>query len=330
MTVKRRVASAQSREHRAIKKETTINIIGAGRMGTALAIAVSSRGYKIEALVTQRKARARRAARLIGAQPLILTSGQLNQLPESDILLITTPDDRIESVAEQIAASHTLRVAKSVSTNLNRMKNHRRTALHASGALSSEVLRALRDVGYSTGSLHPLISVSDSVQGAQKLSSAFFCIEGERAAQRVARSLVRALGAQSFSINTEDKALYHAAAVMASGHVTALFDIATDMLAHCGLNEKRARAVLLPLLQSALENLYTNDPAQALTGTFARADITTVRKHLAALRSSKLRDARAAYTLLGLHSLQLAQAAGARSRALEEIKRLLEKDTITV
>ena len=114
---------------------------------------------------------------------------------------------------------------------------------------------------------------------------------------------------------------------MASGHVTALFDIAMEMLARCGLNERRARRVLLPLLKSTLENLYASDPAHALTGTFARADSATVRKHLAALRSSKMRDALAAYTLLGLRSLRLAQAAGARSDALREIEGLLTTKT---
>jgi predicted short-subunit dehydrogenase-like oxidoreductase (DUF2520 family) len=171
--------------------------------------------------------------------------------------------------------------------------------------------------------MHPLISVSDPVSGAESLRRAFFCIEGETAAQTVARSLVGALGAESFSINTKDKALYHAAAVMASGHMTALFDIAMEMLTHSGLTARRARAVLIPLLRSTVENLSTSDPAHALTGTFARADTSTVRRHLAALSSSALRDALAAYTLLGLRSLLLAGRAGANSEALKEIAMIL-------
>ena len=78
------------------------------------------------------------------------------------------------------------------------------------------------------------------------------------------------------------------------------------------------------LLKSTLENLYASDPAHALTGTFARADSATVRKDVAALRSSKMREALAAYTLLGFRSLRLAKAAGARPDALKEIERLLK------
>jgi predicted short-subunit dehydrogenase-like oxidoreductase (DUF2520 family) len=200
-----------------------------------------------------------------------------------------------------------------------------RTALHASGACSSDALRSLRQAGFATGSMHPLVSVSNSIHGAESLCSAFFCIEGDTDAKRVARSLVADLGGESFAISTKDKVLYHAAAVMASGHVTALFDIATEMLTLCGLSRRRARTVFLPLLKSTLENLYVSDPARALTGTFARADAATVRRHLRVLGGTKLNDARAAYKLLGLRSLELARIAGARPDMLDEIARILKE-----
>jgi predicted short-subunit dehydrogenase-like oxidoreductase (DUF2520 family) len=296
--------------------ESTVSIVGAGRLGTALARALASRGYTIEAVVARSRAHARRAAELVGTRPLALTSAQLDQLPLSRILFITTPDDAIAGTAAELAAT--------INNPVGKMKTRvQRIALHASGALSSDVLQNLSEAGFVTGSMHPLVSVSDPVNGALNLGSAFFCIEGSKAAVSVARELVRALGAESFAIKARDKALYHAAAVMVSGHTTALFDIATEMLARCGLAPRRARAVLLPLLKSTFENLYTTDPARALTGTFARADVVTVQRHLAALRSERMHDALKAYTLLGHRSLKLAKAAGASASALKEIARVL-------
>lgn len=299
------------------KRKPTVSIVGAGRLGTALARALAQNGYTVEAVMSRRKASARRAAHLVGTNPLALSHAELDRLPPSDILFITTADDAISDTAARLAASFARREDKR-----GRRRRHR-TALHASGALSSEALRALNEAGYATGSMHPLVSVSDARQGADSFASAFFCVEGSPQAARVARSIVRALGGKSFSISANDKALYHAAAVMASGHTTALFDIATEMLARCGLQERRARAVLLPLLRSTLENLYTSTPAGALTGTFARADTATVRRHLASLRSQKMTDALAAYVMLGQRSLRLAKAAGAASGALKEIAREL-------
>lgn len=301
MTTEHQRDNIQTRERRVRERAATISIVGAGRLGTALAIALSSCGYKIEALVARRRLKAERAAALIeDIRPLALTFAQLDQIPASDILFICTPDDTIESVATRLAGIYTQRRAG------KKRASFQGTALHASGALSSTVLQSLRETGFAIGSLHPLISVSDSAQGAANLRSAFFCIEGDGVARRDASSLVSALGAESFMIQAKDKALYHAAAVMASGHLTALFDIAAEMLTYCGLTYGRAHAVLLPLLTSTLENLSRNEPAQALTGTFARADTKTVRKHLQALQSFGLRDALAAYKLLGQRSLLLA------------------------
>jgi predicted short-subunit dehydrogenase-like oxidoreductase (DUF2520 family) len=317
MAVERRRGKKVGGKLRAGKRLPTISIVGAGRLGTALARALAAHGYTIEAVVAKRLRHARRAARLVGTHTHAFSSAQLDCLPSSDILFITTPDDALAEVADKIAA--TLRDSE------KKGSRRARTALHASGALSSAVLQSLSDEGIATGSMHPLVSVSDPVHGALSLGSAFFCVEGSNAAVRVARSLVRSLGGQSFSIGADKKALYHAAAVVASGHTTALFDIAMEMLARCGLTKTRARAVLLPLLRSTLENLYTNDPAHALTGTFARADTATVRRHLAALRSQHLPEALAAYLLLGQRSLQLAKSAGARSDALKEIAQALKK-----
>lgn len=298
---------------RRVERKAAISIIGAGRLGTALGLALSSIGYSIEAVMARRINHARRSAKLIGPNTLALNSEQLELLPTSSILFITTPDDEIESVAKALAAA------------LPKEKRGARTALHASGALSSKILQPLRAVGFRTASMHPLVAVSDSVSGAESFRNAYFCLEGEPRAVQVARSLVSDLGAKSFSIAARDKALYHAAAVVASGHTVALFDISTEMLEACGLNEREARAVLLPLVRSTLDNLARREPARALTGTFARADATTVRKHLAALRALQSSAPLAAYLLLGQRSLQLAKERGADADDLREIKSLLEE-----
>ena len=319
MAVKLQVAREGGERTRAKRRKPTISIVGAGRMGTALGRALATHGYKVEAVVAQKRTHALRAAVLISSRPLALTTAQLDKLPSSEILLITTPDDAIEATVSRLLA--TMRPGR----RPNVKAGSKRTALHASGACSSESLRALREVGFATGSMHPLVSVSNPMHGAESLCSAFFCVEGEAHAKRVARSLVADLGGESFAISTKDKVLYHAAAVMASGHMTALFDIATEMLTLCGLSRRRARTVFLPLLKSTLENLYVSDPARALTGTFARADAATVRRHLRVLGVRKLNDARAVYTRLGLRSVELARIAGGRPELLDEIVSLLKE-----
>jgi predicted short-subunit dehydrogenase-like oxidoreductase (DUF2520 family) len=275
-------------------KKPSMAIVGSGRLGTALAIALTSLNYEVEALVARTVAHARQAAALVGSEPLALSVKQLQQLPASQLLLITTPDGAILDVAKSIA-------------NLN-TPTRGRIVLHTSGALAAaEVLAPLAAVGFSTGSLHPLVSISTPQRANEKLRGGFYCIEGEVAARRVAASIVSDLGGHSFHIAAKDKALYHAAAVMASGHVTALIAVAIEMLVQCGLDKKTARHVLVPLLESTVANLSDADPPAALTGTFARGDLVTVKRHLRALSDKKLAEALAAYKLLGRRSLDLAQ-----------------------
>lgn len=307
-----KVVTRDERKRGAKTNGLSVTIVGAGRLGTALALGLAGSGYRIEAVVARAKSSARKAARLIPTKPLALAASELERLPASDLLFITTPDDLIYETAARISA-----------LPLKAVRG--RVALHASGALSSAELKSLREKGWATASMHPLISVSDAKAGALSLSRAFFCIEGEARAVNRARVVVRSLGARSFHIKTENKALYHAAAVMASGHMVALFDVASEMLARCGLTLKQSRAILMPLVESTLANLRKQEPARALTGTFARADVATVQRHLDAIRHAEMSEALAAYALLGRRSLRLARERGIDGKLLKAIRDALDE-----
>ena len=270
------------------KQKSEVSIIGTGRLGTTLAVALAGSGYSIRSLVARRVQSARKAARLLDADVQVLAAKQLRTLIDADLFLITVPDDQIAGVARELSE-----------INVDRKV----TALHTSGALSSEVLAPLREKGWHTGSIHPLMSVS-AVHDAS-LQGAFWSVEGDRSALRFGKQIVRDLGGKSFSIRTEDKPLYHAAAVMVSGNVVALFDVALEMLGECGLDRKTARAVLLPLIASTVRSLQTKSPEEALTGTFSRGDVETVKRHLAALKNKELAEALNLYRLLGQRSLKL-------------------------
>jgi predicted short-subunit dehydrogenase-like oxidoreductase (DUF2520 family) len=273
------------------KQKPVVSIIGTGRLGTALALALAGKGYSIQSLVARRLQKARSVASLLDAPVQVLAAKKMQSLRPSDVFLITVPDDQIVRIAAQLSG-------------LDIDTRRKPTALHTSGALSAEVLMPLREKGWQTGSMHPLISISD---GGSTLKGAFWSLEGDPAALRLAKTMVRDLAGRSFSIRSEDKALYHAAAVMSSGNVVALFDVALEMLAECELDRKTARSILLPLIASTVRSLETKDPAQALTGTFSRGDLETVKRHLVALRKKDLADALDLYRLLGKRSMKLSK-----------------------
>ena len=271
------------------KQKPEVSIIGSGRLGTTLAVALARRGYPVRSLVARTLKNARKAARLLDVDVQVLAAKKLLSLKPADLFLITVPDDQIAGVADELS-------------RLDFTPGRRLTAFHTSGALSSDVLMPLRKKGWHTGSIHPLVSVSHA---GVPLEGGFWSVEGDQSAVRLGKTIVRDLGGKSFFISSEDKPLYHAAAVMVSGNVIALFDVALEMLSECGLKRQTAHNILLPLIASTVRNLETKDPAQALTGTFSRGDLETVKRHLAALKGANLKDALELYRALGKRSLKL-------------------------
>ena len=280
-----------------------ISIIGVGRLGGALAIALSKSGFEIERLIVRRAETARKISTVIEPRPQISTLADLSEI-SSELVFIATQDSEIEEVTERLAG---------------KLERAKPTVFHTSGSLSSDILRPLSSIGCPTGSIHPLVSLSDAVLGAGRFAGAYFCVEGESRAVDQAGVVVAALGGKSFTIETRYKTLYHASAVTACGHLVALVDAAIEMLAKCGLSEQEAKETLLPLIKSTVENLEVQTTSEALTGTFARADVATFEKHLAALGENVSPEALEIYLQLGARSAHLAERQGANAGSLKEI-----------
>jgi predicted short-subunit dehydrogenase-like oxidoreductase (DUF2520 family) len=263
-------------------------------------------GYDITDVVCRSRRSAVSAVRFIGAGNAQVSARA--RLSAADLILIATPDDKIKDAVALLLSSAT-GVGRAV-------------ALHTSGALASDVLEPLVAPGFSVGSCHPLQTFESPARAIDRARASYFCIEGEARAVRAARKLVRRIGARHFEIPTEMKSLYHAAAVMASGGVVALFSISLEMLARCGLDEAESKKVLLPLIEGTIANVRALGPARALTGPVRRGDTGTVERNmkaLAAIDSSWLE----VYRLLAARSLSLAEEVGLDERSLAELRRLL-------
>ncbi len=283
---------------------TDICIIGAGNIGGALAIALNRAGFDISQLVTNTRPVPVRIRREINTDSQVTKWKRLTHI-DASVVFITTPDPLIENVSDSIAP----------------LVRKGQYVLHTSGSLSSTVLKSVAERGGIIGSIHPLTSISDPVRGASQFDGAYFCIEGMPKAVKLGKKIARQLGGQSFSISTESKPLYHAAAVTAAGHVTALFDVAVEMLTKCGLGGEESRKIFFPLTESAVQNLRHQKAEDALTGTFARLDIDTFERHLTSMHQSLAPEIVDIYLDLGKRSVELVErrsGVNERTRAFRE------------
>ena len=265
----------------------SIAIVGAGRVGQALGRLLYEAGYPIDAVVSRTLGAARAAVRFVGAgRPVALRS--LDRL-EADAVLIATPDDAIARVAAQLPRAFA------------------GIALHTSGALGAAELEPLWAQGARIGSMHPLQSFATPELGAARVAGSVFAIEGDREAVALARRLARDVGGRPVQLKAGTKALYHAAAVLAAGHVTALLDMSVQAMRAAGLDERDALAAVLPLVRGTLANVEAAGTAAALTGPFARGDEGTIARNRAALAALDPALAEV-YDALGQRSRKLRRA----------------------
>jgi len=279
----------------------SVTIVGVGRVGGGLALALPRDRYRIDALVYRNS---RPPSLGDGTHAEFFTSIDDDREIDSKIIFVTTQDGEIEGTAELLAD-------KIIGCPF---------VFHTSGALSSSVLDALKNVGCRTGSIHPLVSISQPELASERFNGSYFCVEGDAEAVSMAHQIVADLGGKAFAIDTKFKTLYHAAAVTACGHLVALFDASVEMMAKAGLSSEKAKEILMPLVLSTVQNLAEQPTSAALTGTFARADIETFTHHLTALNANVDEDLLEIYLLLGERSLELAARQGVSAERIETLR----------
>ncbi|MDE3153353.1 MAG: DUF2520 domain-containing protein [Gemmatimonadota bacterium] len=143
---------------------------------------------------------------------------------------------------------------------------------HCSGAATLDSLGA-----HEAFSMHALMTVAAGARA--NFAGAGCAIAGSTARARdVARTLATALGMRAVEVADADRALYHAAASMASNFLTTLECAAQDVAAQAGV----PRELLVPLVRAAVEN-WAIQGAGALTGPIARGDADTVARQRAAV-----------------------------------------------
>lgn len=263
---------------------TAVGVVGAGRAGQGLALALHEAGCAVR-LYGRR--------RVPVPSPLALDVGPAERAPpwvsQVDVILLAVRDDALLGAASVVAGA----------------VSRTQVVLHLSGSQGLDALEALRPSGAAIGSLHPLQTLVDPQAVPAALRGARAAVEGDARAREMAERLARALGMVPFEIAGGAKALYHAAAVFASNYLVACAAVGTRLLETAGAPPHEAWPALRPLVEGTLRNLLAADvPGLALTGPVVRGDAATVGRHVAALAADDL----VLYRALGRAALEIAAA----------------------
>jgi predicted short-subunit dehydrogenase-like oxidoreductase (DUF2520 family) len=129
-------------------------------------------------------------------------------------------------------------------------------------------------------SMHPLLSV---VGSGARFDGAYCAIDGSSAAALdAARTIAELLGMHVRLVPRDQRALYHAAASVASNFLITLEGAAERLAGSIGLE----RAALAPLVRATVENWARQGARAALTGPIARGDVATAARQREAVADS--------------------------------------------
>lgn len=246
------------------ERSTRVLIVGAGPVGQTLDRALSHVGFRVRSWS--------RSHGPLWAEGSTRTA--------ADIVILAVRDDAISQAAEYIVG-HGAADAGSV-------------VLHcAGGRPPSQVLSAIRSQVKGIGLLHPLRSfvhrgATDELDGSgprseHEMIGTVMAIVGDAAGIAAGQELCQALSGVPLLLSEDKLPMYHAAAVLAAGHVATLLDVAIHLLSRVGLARQDGQRALVELTQSVLRNIEQVGLPHALTGPVARGDALTVASHLDSL-----------------------------------------------
>lgn len=261
---------------RAAARRPAVVVVGSGRLGGALALALAARRWPVR--VWSRSEEGRRRTRALGLVP-----AEAEDLKRARVCLLCVPDRAVPEAARELAPA------------LGRGAG----LVHTAGALSLEALGSPR--GKVPGSFHPLCAVSDARDELAGHSVALST--RSPALRKVLEAMARDVGLRVLRVPEAHRAAYHAGATLSALGVVSVLAAGVKALGSAGIAEQEALAALLPLARSALRGVEARGLAGGLTGPIRRGDVGVVEAHLQALPA----EVAEVYRPLGRQALALAE-----------------------
>ncbi|MFE1767801.1 Rossmann-like and DUF2520 domain-containing protein [Streptomyces angustmyceticus] len=242
----------------------TVGVVGAGRVGPALAASLQLAGHRPVAVSGVSDASVRRAAALLPDVPLVTPA---EVLARADLVLLTVPDDALADLVSGLAETGAVRPGQLL--------------VHTSGRFGTAVLDPATRAGALPLALHPAMTFTGTSVDVQRLAGCSFGVTSPDELRMAAEALVIEMGGEPEWIAESARPLYHAALAIGANHLVTLVAQSMDLLRDAGV--QAPDRMLGPLLGAALDNALRSGDA-ALTGPVARGDAGTVAAHIAELR----------------------------------------------
>ncbi|MES3033690.1 MAG: DUF2520 domain-containing protein [Gemmatimonadota bacterium] len=277
-------------------------LVGAGRAGRALTAALRAAGVS-HALVDRERIVEQHGPPVFLSRP--------DAVQQAAAILVAVRDGQLDVALDELRERDGVMPGAVV--------------LQVSGSAEPAARERITAAGVSYGTFHPLLPLIDPSLASFRLQGSVIGVEGDAAAHAVAVKLAARLGASTIEIPREERAAYHAAAVIASNFPVTLAALAEGLLSRIGVDSVAAHRAVRALMAASVENLAAAPRAlDALTGPIARNDVATVRAHTTALHGS--RPYHDVYEVVSRATLALMRERGDDPAAVQAMETALDAD----
>lgn len=241
----------------------SIAIIGTGRLGATLALALHRQGVEIAMVANRSAASAQQLAAQLGS----CRSVTANEAAQADLVFLTVPDDALAPTAAQLPW------------------RHGQAVVHCSGATEVSVLQPAADAGAQICGFHPLQIFSDPARALELIAGSSVAIEGPPELEAQLQHLAGLLGMHPIRLPPGARALYHGGASYAASFLLSMLKEAVAAWRSFGVDEAQALQALLPLAQGTLAAAASKGLSAAVAGPVSRGDAGVIARHLAAFEA---------------------------------------------
>jgi predicted short-subunit dehydrogenase-like oxidoreductase (DUF2520 family) len=241
----------------------SIAIIGTGRLGATLALALHRQGVEIAMVANRSAASAQQLAAQLGS----CRSVTANEAAQADLVFLTVPDDALAPTAAQLPW------------------RHGQAVVHCSGATEVSVLQPAADAGAQICGFHPLQIFSDPARALELIAGSSVAIEGPPELEAQLQHLAGLLGMHPIRLPPGARVLYHGGASYAASFLLSMLKEAVAAWRSFGVDEALALQALLPLAQGTLAAAASKGLSAAVAGPVSRGDAGVIARHLAAFEA---------------------------------------------
>lgn len=281
------------------------SIIGAGRVGVALAVLLGRSGWQITGAAA-RSASSQELAKQYLDCPVFTRPEEA--IGEAQLVFLTVQDREIGRVCQEIVAAGVI--------------GPNNIVLHTSGSQGRSPIQPATQVGAAIGCVHPIQTFPDIESAIKHLPGSWFGVTADDDAMPVILNIIAALQGQPIIVPEHLRPIYHAAAVAACNFVVGCMALASELLRPVVPGQAEAFKVLQPLVTASLENTSRAGALESLTGPVVRNDIATIKRHLLAIDEHLSENELNFYKAASRYLVFLAKERG--SLADDEVLALLE------